>query len=230
MPPSPSDSSEPGSELGDNFYEASKHSFSSLRERLEEEYPGKKLIFVKDMVQGIDGHYDALPKGYRHTFLIRHPLKVFMSFKNMMEPLPVPKRLEEMIPHLIPAGFFFKEMYDLVEYVKKELESEPIIIDADDLLADTPRMMRAYCDALDIPFSDSLLTWPSGHEVMLTKWINGKEGLGSIQIAHESTFKTTGFGKPTPMPNQDELPEDVVKVASLSMQYYSKLYEQRFKC
>ncbi|XP_072051997.1 uncharacterized protein [Amphiura filiformis] len=217
--------------LGDNLYEASKHSLSWVRERLEEEYPGKKLIFIKDMVQGIDGHYNALPTGYRHTFLIRHPLKVFASLKKMWAPMPGPKRkLQEMIPFM-PPGYYFKEMYDLVEYVKKEQEPEPIIIDADDLLANTPRMMRAYCDTLGIPFNDSLLTWPTGHEVVLTKWITGKDGLViGIQLVHKSTFESAEFGKPTPIPNPDELPEDVVEVASLSMQYYDKLYEQRFQC
>ena len=47
-----------------------------MKEQLESEAPGKKLIFKKDMVEGIVGKYDALPDGFRHVFLLRHPLKV----------------------------------------------------------------------------------------------------------------------------------------------------------
>ena len=47
-----------------------------MKEQLESEAPGKKLIFNKDMVEGIVGKYDALPDGFRHVFLLRHPLKV----------------------------------------------------------------------------------------------------------------------------------------------------------
>ena len=216
----------------DNIYEAAKYDFAWVKGRLEEEHPGKNLIFNKDMVQGIDGHYDALPTGYRHTFLIRHPLKVFASFKKMTSVMPgAPPRLQDMTPVMVPSGYFFKEMYDLVEYVKKEkLEPKPIIIDADDLLSNTPGIMKAYCEALGIPYSDSLLTWPAGDDVMLSKWISPKELLQGGQMAHKSTFESTGFGKPSPMPDRANLPEDVLAVADASMQYYDKLYEQRFKC
>ena len=161
------------------------------------------------MVQGIDGHYNALPNGYRHTFLIRHPYKVFESLKNMWSMAMGDKRLPEMTP-LLPPGYFFKEMNDLVEYVKKkELELEPIIIDADDLLANTPGVMKAYCEAVGIPYSDSLLKWPAGSDAMLGKWMCSEEFLQNGEIAHKSTFWSTGFGNPSPIPDRANLPEDV---------------------
>ena len=227
LPPSP----DPSVVLGENIYEASKHGFQWVKERMEEDYPGKKLIFNKDMVQGIAGHYDALPKGYRHTFLIRHPLKVFKSFKKMVSMSPMNGRLPELTPYLIPPGYFFKEMYELVEYVKKEkLEPNPIIIDADDLLSNTSGVMKCYCDAMGIQFSESLLSWPAGEEAMLQKWMTPKELLEGGKMAHVETFKSTGFGPPSPLPDRSELPEDVLEVADASMEYYDKLYEQRLKC
>ena len=213
-----------------NKYEAAKHDFAWVKGRLEEENLGKKLIFVKDMVQGIDGHYNALPDGYRHTFLIRHPYKVFESLKNMWSKAMSVTRLPEMAPLLAP-GYFFKEMYDLVEYLKKErVEPQPIIIDADDLLANTPGIMKAYCEAVGIPYSDALLNWPAGGDAMLSKWMCAEEFLKKREIAHESTFASTGFGKPSPIPDRANLPEDVLEVADASMQYYEQLFEQRLKC
>ncbi len=64
-------------------------------------------------------------------------------------------------------------------------------------------MMKAYCAALGIPFNESLMVWPAGGDVMFTKM---------------------------DQPQEDDLPEDVIKVVKLSMQYHDKLnYEQRFK-
>ena len=215
--------------MGDNIYEAVEHDYDWVKGQLEKEQPGKKLIFNKEMVQGIAGHYDALPRGYRHTFLIRHPLKVFASFKRMVSRFP--EKLYDMHPGKVPPGYFFKEMYDLFQYIKKEgIEPEPMIIDADDLLANPKGMIKAYCEAFGISYNDSILTWPAGDEVMYSKWICQKELVMVGQVAHKSTFGYTSFGKSTPMPNRADLPDDVLKLADESMQYYNKLYEQRFKC
>ena len=51
-------------------------SYPWIKEQLEIDAPDKKLIFVKEIVIGITGKYDKLPKGFRHAFLLRHPVKV----------------------------------------------------------------------------------------------------------------------------------------------------------
>ena len=51
-------------------------SYPWIKEQLEIDAADKKLIFVKEIVIGITGKYDKLPKGFRHAFLLRHPLKV----------------------------------------------------------------------------------------------------------------------------------------------------------
>ncbi|XP_072025492.1 uncharacterized protein [Amphiura filiformis] len=221
-------------QTGDNIYEAAQHDFTWVKKKLEEEQPGKKVIFVKDMIQGIAGHYDALPDGYRHAFVIRHPLKVFASLRNLNDKVHQLSghagRLADLTPHLVPPGYFYKEMYDLVEYLKNTIEPYPIIIDADDLLSNPYQMMHSYCDSLDIPFDESLLTWPAGNDAMLRRWICPKELIvNGYSMSHEATFKTTGFGKPAPIPDRSELPDDVLEVADASMLYYDKLFEQRLQ-
>ena len=37
-----------------------------------------------------------------------------------------------------------------------------VVVDAGDLLADPPAVMRAYCDAVGLPFSPSMLSWNPG--------------------------------------------------------------------
>ena len=49
----------------------------------EDHYPGEQLVFCKDMAYGLQGKYELLPKGYRHTFLIRNPYRAFPSHKKI---------------------------------------------------------------------------------------------------------------------------------------------------
>ena len=54
----------------------SSGSYQWIKDQLEAEAPGKKLIFCKDMVEGIEDRKEMIPSGFRHVFLIRHPAKV----------------------------------------------------------------------------------------------------------------------------------------------------------
>ncbi len=58
--------------------------FKFLKDELEADYPDKELVFGKDMAYTLDGKYDMLPDGYRHTFLIRNPYRVFPSYKKLL--------------------------------------------------------------------------------------------------------------------------------------------------
>ena len=58
-------------------------SYPWIKEQLEIDAPDKKLIFVKEIVIGITGKYGKLPKGFRHAFLLRHPLKVLQIQKRI---------------------------------------------------------------------------------------------------------------------------------------------------
>ena len=51
-----------------------------------------------------------------------------------------------------------------------------VVVDADDLLADPPAVMRAYCDAVGLPFSPSMLSWNPGP---VDAWLPGGSGSNS---------------------------------------------------
>ena len=65
-------------------FDASDKDFDWLKEQLEGDFPGKKLVFVKDMAGSIgiyfEERHDKIPMGFRHTFLIKNPRKLMMSF------------------------------------------------------------------------------------------------------------------------------------------------------
>ena len=76
-------------------------------------------------------------------------------------------KFDEMHPEIMPPGKGFKEMYDLYSHIKeKGLDSDPVIIDADDLVSNPATILSGFCKILGIPYTDKLLSWDDGVEVV----------------------------------------------------------------
>ena len=196
-----------------------------------------KIIFCKDMAYYLDANYHMLPKGFKYSFLIRHPAKVVLSCKQLIQKVfgesytPEMVDLRKVPDCIFPVGCGFKELYDLVEYVEKNLDQEAVIIDSDDLLSDPPGILSAYCLKMGIPYKPELLSWEAGGAVS-EKWIVSK----AMVIANRSigyfdkAFQSTGFQSLEPTPAIQSLPADVQACVRASMGYYEKLHEKRIKC
>ena len=191
------------------------------------------------MAWGLDNRYDHLPDGFRHTFLIRNPYKVFDSWNRMINRSRVEKAegtkktlLSDLHVCLFPEGYFYREVYDLYKHVKENIEPNPVIIDIDDLLADPGRVLKAYCEAVHIPYTDDLLHWKSGRECMDELWKIAKEQIfiHNAGGCHKETFASTGFGQVPKCPDRSELSEDVLHYSDLSMKYYEEMFANRLKC
>ncbi len=220
-------------DTGGHGYDAVNCSFSRLKNQFESKSSSAKLIFVKDMGHGIDGHYDAIPIGFRHSFWIRHPYKVFPSVRRIFHRdnrrMHIP--LTELPVHDIPKGYFYKELWDLYQHIKDTYEPDPVIIDSDDLLRNPRGILEAYCREMNIPFKETLLQWPAGDGVMYGKWKIQKQVICLHQVAglHEGTFESTCFSEPTVLPSRSILSPDAVRLADASMSYYNELYKRRLQ-
>ena len=161
--------------------------YNWIKETLQQDYPGKDVIISKEIVYCLNHRYDCLPEGYRHVFLLRHPSKVFPSWKKLTYEVvtsspeyldQLPASLDEFVfdhqpPYLLPPGKSFQEGHELYQYVReKGLDSDPVIIDADDLVQNPAGMISALCAKLGLPYSESLLTWDKGTDVVET-WTVG---------------------------------------------------------
>ncbi|XP_038078414.1 uncharacterized protein LOC119745852 [Patiria miniata] len=221
-----------------------------IKETLQQDYPGGEFVISKEIVYCLNQKYDCLPEGYRHVFLLRHPSKVFPSWKkltygvlNMMESsIELPASVDEFVfdqqpPHLLPPGKSFKEAYDLYQYVKeKKLDVDPVIIDADDLIQNPEGIVSAMCAKLGIPYTESLLTWDKGTDVV-DSWTVGIMFKNVIQ--HSDAFKnfrnSTSFRRPelekqaTARPVESRVTPDIERCVSFSMPFYQKMYEQRLQ-
>ncbi|XP_072014873.1 uncharacterized protein [Amphiura filiformis] len=217
-------------------YWAADKSYSWIKHQLEDVPPdNKKIVFCKDLSWGIDGMYEYIPDGFRHSFLIRHPYKVFDSWERMInrpiEDESKRMKVSEMPEYLTPSGLFYKEQYDLFQHVKEQYEPNPVIIDTDDLLADPGRVLKAYCQVVGIPYTDDLLQWKPGRECMDQQWMVSKEQIMAQNFAnfHMESFTSTCFRKPTKVPDRDEVSEDVRHCSDVCMEYYKEMYANKLQ-
>ena len=209
-----------------------------VKKTLESDYPGKKIVFCKDLISGIHGKYEYLPKGYQHTFIIRNPLRVGLSMRKvlmqtLLQPGMTPDQVDITEFPLIKAfpGLCFGEILELIEHLKQSgvMQGEPIIIDADDLQNHPESIVSQFCEKTGMPYSKSLLTWEAGDGIVKRNWIISSGFLKGNEIMHyfDAAFASTGFQPAKDVPSS--LPPDVVKFGQIAEPHYRKLYEMRIK-
>lgn len=87
--------------------------------------------------------------GMRNCFLIREPRNMLAS-------------LLKVVPDARLSDTGLPQQLRLFEYVCETLGATPPIIDSADVLRNPAGMMRALCQAVDVPFSEKMLSWPAG--------------------------------------------------------------------
>ena len=221
----------------DYGYDANESSYAWCKKELEKEYPEKRLVICKEVCYGIHiNHRADLPNGYRYLFLIRNPLLVFPSWKKMhqkvlqlpLQDLPFTKWTESMIPQY--KGSIYKQMCDLFDFVKKNRDPSPIVIDAEDLLSNPARIMKACFKEIDMPYDDSILQWDAS-DAITRQWVVATSSLQVSEVTgmYRNAFNSSQFLAPKKLPNKEDLTEDEVQYAQDGMPYYEQLYGLRSK-
>jgi hypothetical protein len=112
--------------------------------------------------------------GCRNAFLIRAPERVLASY--------VRKRAEVKL-----ADIGFVRQAEIFNRVADRLGAAPPVIDAEDVLGDPPRLLRALCTALGVPFMEEMLAWPPGRRATDGVW--AAHWYGAVE-------RSTGFSAP----------------------------------
>lgn len=134
-----------------------------------------KPVFFKDTT---DFHYPALLadeeflSAATHTFIIRDPAEAIASHHKLNPDLGCDE-----------VGFAW--LYEIFAAVQAATGNTPVVIDSDDLLDRPVETVRAYCEAVGIPFVPEALTWEPG---MRSEW-------QSTSKWHQSTSRTAGFAR-----------------------------------
>jgi hypothetical protein len=159
----------------------------------------KPHFYQKHMTQHM---IDGVPRDWmRHVtnvFLIRHPARVIASYAAKREN-----------PSLDDIGFRQQaELFDLVT----SWGQTPVVVDSHDIREDPHGMLEKLCDAINLPFSPEMLSWPKG----------GHKDDG-VWAAHwyGAVWNSTGFADPEgALP---EVPEELQPVLEAAMPYYEQM-------
>ncbi|MBE1286014.1 MAG: HAD family hydrolase [Rhodobacteraceae bacterium] len=163
----------------------------------------KPHFYQKHMTQHM---IDGVPRDWmRHVtnvFLIRHPARVIASYAAKREN-----------PSLDDIGFRQQaELFDLVT----SWGQKPVVIDSHDIRDDPHGMLEKLCDAIDLPFSPEMLTWPKG----------GHKDDG-VWAAHwyGAVWNSDGFAAPEGA--VPEIPDELQPVLDAAMPYYEQMKAQK---
>ena len=140
----------------------------------------------------------------RNAFLIRDPLAVLASYTRTR-------------PGVALEDLGFVQQWELFEAEAERLGHAPPVIDATDVLADPRGTLSALCRALDIPFTEKMLSWPAGRRA--TDGIWGRVWYGSVE-------RSTGFAAPPSAP-PPPLDEAFKALADTGQIYYERLARYR---
>jgi hypothetical protein len=165
---------------------------------------GKQIFYQKQMT------HHLLPEVGRdwlgqltNIFLIREPREVAPSFiKVAGEP-----RLEDI---------GFPQQRDVFEWVRRHTGRVPIVIDSRDVLEDPSRMLRLLCEAIGVPFTEAMLSWPPGPRKTDGVW---------AKYWYESVLQSTSF-QPY-RPKNETIPANLTGLLERADEIYQSLYVHR---
>jgi len=171
------------------------------------EVPGGKAIFYqKQMTHHLLPEIDrAWLDRVTNAFLIREPREVVTSFVRIAgEP-----RIED-------TGF--PQQLEIFSLVRQRTGRIPPVVDARDVLENPARMLRLLCAALDVEFTDAMLSWPLGPRDTDSVW---------AKYWYDAVLKTTTF-QPY-RPKNEPVPAHLAGLLEEAEGIYRQLYEHRLR-
>ena len=165
-------------------------------------------VFSKDFPHYIDHMYTGEFLGhFTHSFLVRDPAKTITSMFTHWPDF-----------HLKETGFI--EQRRLFDRLSDKFGETPPVLDSDDLLEDPGRMVKAWCDAVGIPFIREALRWEPGERDEVSWWDGGS--------FHENLRISDGL-KPQPRTHMDisKAPDRVREIYEIVLPHYEHLSAHR---
>jgi hypothetical protein len=162
---------------------------------------GKAIFYQKHMTHHMlpDIGRDWMAQ-CRNAFLIRDPTAVLASYTE--------KRADVTL-----ADIGIVQQRELFEREADRLGRAPPVIEGNDVLANPDRILTQLCRALDVPYTDAMLKWPSGRRdtdgVWAPAWYNAVE-------------QSTGFAAKQ-VEREINLGGDLRRIADEALQHYEAL-------
>jgi hypothetical protein len=135
----------------DAIIEAYETNVQRVVDRLTGPVPeGASIVYQKHMAHHLLPDMDRdWVLDLRNAFLIREPSAMLTS-------------LAEVLPHPTLADTGLPQQWRLFEQIREATGTTPPVLSARDVLSDPEQALRALCDALDLPFRTTMLSWAPG--------------------------------------------------------------------
>lgn len=136
--------------------------------------------------------------GLTNVILLRHPARVIASYAAKREN-----------PTLEDIGFRQQaELFDLM----RSWGQSPVVIDSFDIRENPKVMLAALCEAIGLPFTERMLSWPKGGHPSDGAWASHWYG---------AVWNSTGFAEPEgPLP---DVPDQLRPVLDAALPLYDAL-------
>jgi hypothetical protein len=134
-----------------------------------------------------------------NVFLLRSPERVLASYAQKREDVSL-------------RDIGFAEQAALFDRVADRTGQTPVVVDSEDVRRDPHGALSALCAAIDLPFTEAMLRWPSGQHPDDGVW--APHWYGAI-------FNSTGFAPPDEKPVT--LPDHLRTIADAARPFYERM-------
>jgi len=141
----------------------------------------------------------------RNCFLIRDPREVIASYARAR-------------PGVSVADVGVLQQASLFDFVRENSGTTPLVLDSRDVLEDPRALLGALCDALDVPFTDRMLSWPQGPRESDGVW---------ARYWYEAVRASSGFAPY--VSKVHTLARRLEPLAEECAPHYQRLYEVRLR-
>ncbi|CAG8623636.1 14699_t:CDS:2 [Cetraspora pellucida] len=148
---------------------------------------------------------------FKHTFLIRDPEKSVKSFYRSINKSNNKKLNFDRIG--------IEELRKLYDIIKNTINEEILLIDADDLVENPEKILRKYCENVNIKFRKEMLIWkPQKMDI----WKNN-------YLWHKNAMESTKFELKFDNNEIIEYPQSVYNTILFEKPHYDYLYQYKTK-
>lgn len=150
---------------------------------------------------------DAWLRTARHAFLIRDPYEIVASY--------VRKRAA-----VTAADLGIERQVEIYERIREATGQAPPIVEAADVLANPAGVLRALCEALNVSFTERMLSWPPG--------LRPSDGIWAAHW-YDAVARSTGFARPSPSPDPAALPAEARAAAEACLPAFEYLRARKLR-
>ncbi|MBT8100506.1 MAG: sulfotransferase family protein [Gammaproteobacteria bacterium] len=155
-------------------------------------------LFLKHMAHHLIDLDLSFMARCRHVLLIRDPADMLPSLKVQL-------------PHPTLADTGLNRQWELYESLT-ENNCAPVVVDSRELLREPRKVLQQLCDAMDLAYSDCMLSWPKGPRPEDGIW---------ARHWYSAVHRSSGFAA---YRSKDNFPAELEGLLAECRPWYDKLY------